>query len=163
MLSVVLGNPLPAMGTAAIALLVGAVSYGLSIQLFIFALRGLGAARTGALFGIAPFVGTGLSLLFLREKPQMLFWTALPVMLLGAWLMLTEDHQHRHVHESLEHAHAHSHADEHHDHEHSVDEIPFENGKHAHMHRHDGLAHAHPHAPDLHHRHAHLDDSKDHY
>jgi len=155
-LSLLLGKPLPAVGVIALALLVGAVSYGLSIQLFILALRGLGAARTGALFGIAPFVGTGLSLLFLGDKPQALFWGAMPVMLLGAWLMLTENHQHAHVHEPLEHTHAHDHEDEHHSHEH-LPEGQGVNGNHAHVHRHDKLAHIHPHAPDLHHRHAHAD------
>ena len=156
-LALLLGKSLPGLGAVGLALLVGAISYGLSIQLFILALRGLGAARTGALFGLAPFVGTGLSLLFLGDRPQVLFWAALPVMLLGAWLMLTENHQHYHVHEALEHTHAHSHPDEHHVHEHPLDEYPLVNGKHAHAHRHAETAHDHPHAPDLHHRHGHPD------
>jgi drug/metabolite transporter (DMT)-like permease len=153
-LSIILGKPLPAVGFLGLALLVGAVCYGVSIQLFILALRNLGAARTGALFGIAPFVGTILSLLILRETPQILFWAALPVMLLGAWLMLTENHLHQHAHEDLEHAHAHNHPDEHHKHTHPAGESLL-NGKHAHTHSHTDWQHAHPHAPDLHHRHAH--------
>jgi len=95
-----------------------------------------------------------LSLLLLREKPQAMFWISLPFMLLGAWLMLTESHQHEHTHELLEHAHAHDHSDVHHTHEHPTGE-PQTNGSHAHVHHHPGLAHAHPHTPDLHHRHAH--------
>jgi drug/metabolite transporter (DMT)-like permease len=155
-LSISLGKPLPAWGTIGLAFLVGAVSYGLSLQLFILALRGLGTARTGTLFGIAPFVGTTLSLLFLKDKPQILFWAALPIMLMGAWLMLTENHQHLHVHESLEHTHAHSHPDEHHMHEHTPEELE-KKGKHSHAHHHDKLVHSHPHVPDLHHRHDHAD------
>jgi drug/metabolite transporter (DMT)-like permease len=154
LLSFLLRKPMPAWEIAGLAMLVGAVCYGLSIQLFILALRNLGAARTGALFGVAPFVGTILSLLLWWEMPRALFWMALPVMLLGAWLMLTENHQHAHVHEPFEHVHAHGHPDEHHTHEHLLEE-PGINGKHAHAHRHDELAHSHPHAPDLHHRHIH--------
>ena len=156
LLSFVLGKPMPAVGMAGLALLVGAVSYGLSIQLFILALRSLGAARTGALFGVAPFVGTILSFLIWWEMPPTLFWMALPAMLLGAWLMLSENHQHTHVHEPFEHAHAHSHLDEHHAHDHLLEELGI-NARHAHTHRHDELAHSHPHAPDLHHRHLHSD------
>jgi len=154
LLALGLGKGMPSAGMAALGLVVGAVSYGLSIQLFILALRDLGAARTGILFGIAPFVGAILSLLLLREKPQAMFWISLPFMLLGAWLMLTESHQHEHTHDPLEHAHAHSHSDDHHTHEHPAGE-PQTNGSHAHVHHHPGLAHAHPHTPDLHHRHAH--------
>ncbi|HBG74855.1 MAG: multidrug DMT transporter [Chloroflexi bacterium GWB2_49_20] len=153
-LALTLGKPLPAPGFLGLAMLVGMVCYGLSIQLFILALRNLGAARTGALFGIAPFVGTILSLLILREIPQILFWAAVPFMLLGAWLMLTENHLHQHIHEDLEHAHAHSHPDEHHQHLHPAGES-LPNDRHAHTHTHSEGHHAHPHAPDLHHRHAH--------
>jgi ABC-type nickel/cobalt efflux system permease component RcnA len=124
--------------------------------LAILALRGLGTARSGTLFGIAPFVATTLSLLLLNDKPQILFWAALPIMLIGAWLMLTENHQHQHVHEPLEHTHAPHHPGEHHIHEHTPEELG-EKGKHSHAHQHDRLVHSHPHVPDLHHRHAHSD------
>ena len=40
---------------------VGAVSYGLSIVLYIWAQRHIGAARTGNLYSIAPFVGAAVS------------------------------------------------------------------------------------------------------
>ena len=149
-----MGESLPSPGLIGLAFLVGALSYGLSIQLFILALRGLGAVRTGALFGIAPFVGATLSLFFFHEAPQTFFWLALPLMLSGAWLMFTESHQHYHVHVPLKHAHAHSHPDEHHNHSHPSEE-PLVNGRHAHVHTHAEMPHSHPHAPDLHHRHLH--------
>ncbi len=153
LLGLVLGKPWPGWGSLPAALLVGAVSYGLSIQLFILALRGLGAARTGALFATAPFAGTTLALIFLREKPEVAFWIALPLMLLGAWLIATERHRHYHVHKNIEHSHAHQHEDGHHAHEHP--EGTQVEGNHVHPHEHNGLAHEHPHAPDLHHRHGH--------
>ena len=157
LLTLILGKNLPGVGVLALAMLVGAVSYGLSIQLFILALRGLGTARTGALFATAPFVGTTLSLVLLREKPEALFWAALPLMLVGAWLMVSENHGHVHVHEYMQHSHAHQHNDEHHAHEHGVSEEPVGEANHAHLHTHRRVTHEHAHAPDLHHRHSHSD------
>lgn len=156
LLTFALGKPLPGAGAAGLAMLLGSVSYGLSIQLFILAMRELGAARTSTLFGIAPFVGIFLSLIMLHERPQAFFWAAVPVMLAGAWLMLTENHDHHHMHELAEHTHAHAH-DEHHAHLHATD-VPMVNGMHTHPHRHDELTHVHAHTPDLHHRHEHTDD-----
>lgn len=145
---------IPAWNIILLAMLLGSVSYGISIQLFIVSMRHMGAARTSTLFGIAPFIGVVLSLVLLREKPQTLFWAALPVMLSGAWLMLTENHNHHHIHEPLEHNHRHSHLEEHHIHVYQED-VPLVNGSHTHEHRHESLDHEHAHAPDLHHRHKH--------
>ena len=155
-LSLLLRQPLPGLKTALLAMLLGSVSYGLSIQLFIVAMRHLGAARTSTLFGTAPFVGVALSLILLHEIPAILFWASLPLMLAGAWLMVTENHNHFHIHEPVEHNHRHSHPDEHHIHE-TLENIPLVNGSHAHTHQHAALEHDHAHAPDLHHRHAHAE------
>ncbi len=161
LLTWILGKPLPAWGIVPAALLVGAVCYGLSIQFFILALRNLGAARTSALFATAPFVGTTLSILFLREKPEILFWLSLPVMLAGAWLIASEQHRHYHVHEHVRHAHPHQHDDEHHHHDHS--EGMETHGKHVHEHEHGNFAHEHAHTPDIHHRHTHTPSSDNHH
>lgn len=144
----------PSLNIVMLAMLLGSISYGVSIQLFIIAMRAMGATRTSTLFGIAPFVGVVLSLILLREMPQTLFWAALPVMLIGAFLMLTENHAHPHLHESMEHNHRHSHPEENHNHV-SRENIPLVNGSHTHAHRHEALEHEHAHAPDLHHRHGH--------
>ena len=56
-LGLAVGGRLPGVADTAAALVVGAVGYGASRALFVAALRGIGAARTGALFAIAPFVG----------------------------------------------------------------------------------------------------------
>lgn len=106
-LSAVLDQSLPSIKIIGLAMLLGSVSYGISIQLFIVAMRHLGAARTSTLFGTAPFMGVILSLLLLREMPQLLFWIAIPIMLVGTWLMVTENHDHHHIHEAFEHTHAH--------------------------------------------------------
>ncbi|WLI88838.1 DMT family transporter [Massilia sp. R2A-15] len=147
-----MGFRLPAPGTAALAGLVGFGGYGLSLVMFVLALRHLGTARTGAYFSAAPFVGAAISLLMLRETPGALFWIAAALMGAGIWLHLTERHEHEHLHEPLYHAHAHSH-DEHHQHEHDFEWDGVE--PHSHPHEHEPLRHSHPHYPDIHHRHEH--------
>ncbi len=153
-LCILLRQSLPALNIGLLAMLLGSISYGISIQLFIISMRAMGAARTSTLFGTAPFAGVILSLILLRDAPSILFWVSLPVMLAGAWLMLTENHAHQHIHELLEHNHRHAHPDEHHLHAHP-ENSPLVNGSHTHMHRHEALVHDHPHTPDLHHQHRH--------
>ncbi|HTD03967.1 DMT family transporter [Undibacterium sp.] len=147
-----LGLPLPPMSTMLTAGILGFCGYGLSLVLFVLALRHLGTARTGAYFSAAPFVGAAISLVMLSENPGAAFWIAAALMAAGIWLHLTETHEHAHQHEPMEHAHAHSH-DAHHQHEHDF----AWDGKepHVHTHRHSALLHAHPHYPDIHHRHEH--------
>lgn len=148
------GGALPEIGSILAAMLLGFFSYGLSIVLFIHAMRGLGSARTGALFGIAPFAGAALSLLIFRDSPNALFWAALPLMATGAVLLVSENHEHEHQHEEYEHEHSHNHDEEHHSHSHDDTTHPGFDA-HCHLHRHEPISHAHPHAPDIHHRHAH--------
>jgi len=144
--------PMPAAAGWIAAGLLGFVGYGLSLALFIVALRNLGTARTGAYFSVAPFFGAALALALLGERPGTVFWVAGGLMALGVWLHLSEHHEHAHVHEAMEHVHEHVH-DAHHQHAHDA---PWDGSEpHVHSHRHAPLAHAHPHYPDLHHRHSH--------
>ncbi len=151
-LALALGAYLPAPGAIAMAGVVGLLGYGISLVLFIMALRDLGAARTGAYFSVAPFFGAMLALLLPGTHTGPAFWAAAGLMALGVWLHLTERHEHEHGHEATTHAHEHTH-DPHHRHEHA----PEWDGRepHSHTHRHAGLTHRHPHYPDLHHRHRH--------
>ena len=147
-----LGANWPAAPDVGAALLLGFLSYGVSLVLFVLALRHLGTARTAAYFSSAPFVGAAVSLVVFRETPTALFLAAGAMMILGVALHLSERHEHEHAHEPIEHEHAHVH-DEHHRHEHGRDDPP---GKlHRHCHRHESLVHTHPHYPDIHHRHKH--------
>ena len=151
-LALALGARLPAPGAIAAAGLVGLVGYGVSLVLFIMALRDLGTARTSAYFSIAPFFGAALALGLLGERPEAAFWIAAALMGLGVWLHLTERHEHEHVHEATTHAHEHVH-DAHHRHRHGD---AFDGREpHSHDHVHGPLRHRHPHYPDLHHRHRH--------
>ncbi len=150
-LALALGNHLPSVSVVLRAMLLGCLSYGLSITLFVRAMRGLGAARTSALFGASPLAGVMLSLFLFRALPSGLFWAALALMVVGALLLLGEQHEHAHLHEATVHEHAHSHDDGHHDHVHEREPASV----HSHPHSHDELRHDHHHMPDLHHRHAH--------
>jgi len=147
-----MGAALPAWGTIAESMVVGWLGYGVSLVLFVLALRGLGTARTGAYFSTAPFVGAAAALVFLGETPSPWFWPACALVAVGVWLHLTERHEHLHTHEPLEHSHRHVHG-EHHQHEHGPDWDGSE--PHTHWHRHEPITHSHPHYPDVHHRHRH--------
>jgi len=147
-----MGASLPATQTSLLAMSVGLLGYGISLVFFVLALRGLGTARTGAYFSTAPFIGSAVSLLLLRETASTSFWLASALMGLGVWLHLTETHDHEHTHEPLEHSHAHTH-DEHHQHQHEAGVELTE--PHVHWHRHSSLTHKHPHYPDIHHQHSH--------
>lgn len=147
-----LGARFPHPTIAAAAGSVGALGYGLSLVLFMVALRHLGSARTGAYFSTAPFLGAGVSLLLLNEALAPLFWPAAALMALGVYLHLTESHSHLHQHERQTHTHRHTH-DAHHHHEH---DFPWDGAEpHTHNHTHVPLLHSHPHFPDIHHRHRH--------
>lgn len=142
-------------GVVAPALLLGALSYGVSLVLFVRALRGLGAARAGAFFGMAPFLGAAVSIVLLREW---LGWVMLPaavLMAVGAAFIAFERHSHVHVHHGVVHCHEHVHDDAHHDHPHEGAPLVGAEGPHVHEHSHDECVHEHPHWPDDHHRHGH--------
>lgn len=151
-LAVALGATFPASGVVAQAMGLGLLGYGISLVMFVLALRGLGSSRTGAYFSTAPFIGAAIALFVFGEQATWLFWAAAALMGLGVWLHLTEQHGHEHTHEALEHSHRHVH-DEHHQHEHVAGWDGTE--PHTHVHRHLAITHNHPHFPDIHHRHNH--------
>lgn len=153
-LALSLGAPLPSAQTVALSSMLGLVSYGASLSLFVLALRSLGTARTGAYFAVAPFFGAILSVAILAEPVSLQLLIAGALMAIGVWLHLTERHSHEHTHEAMEHLHEHVHGDDpHHQHEH--DEPVAPGTRHTHAHRHAPLTHTHAHFPDAHHHHTH--------
>jgi drug/metabolite transporter (DMT)-like permease len=146
------GAALPPANSLLGGALVGFFGYGVSLVLFVLALRYLGAARAGAYFSTAPFIGAVLALLMFDEPVTINFTAAAILMAVGLWLHLVEHHEHEHEHEEVLHEHAHVH-DEHHRHMHLAADPAGE--PHVHVHRHGPMAHRHPHFPDLHHRHMH--------
>ena len=146
------GAILPGAAVILAAGVIGFLGYGVSLVLFVLGLRHLGAARTGAYFSLAPFVGAMLAVAMLGEPMSVTLLAAAGLMGVGLWLHLAEQHEHEHVHELLDHEHRHRH-DEHHRHDHAPGIDPRE--PHTHPHRHEPTGHRHPHYPDLHHRHGH--------
>lgn len=149
------GETLPGPGRWPIivaALLVGALSYGASIVLYVSAAQGLGATRAQILFSTGPFWGVLLSCLILGESmgPVRIVALALIGLAVGAVNILR--HEHGHIHEPTEHIHGHRHDDGHHDHEHAGSDAAL---VHSHRHVHARIEHDHKHYPDLHHRHDH--------
>ena len=131
----------PELKFIALALLLGFVAYGLSIFLYVRAQNILGAAKTSAYYAVAPFVGTFLSFVFLREPITWMYVVALIVMIGGSVLVvmdtLVRHHGHEHTHtfththdgmthtHTVTHTHAHDHyvTDDRHGHRHTKEEL----------------------------------------
>jgi drug/metabolite transporter (DMT)-like permease len=151
-LAMAIGAKQPSIGVSMGVAAIGFFGYGVSLVLFVRALRYLGTARTGAYFSTAPFAGAAFALVIGQGYIDWILCVSVLLMLVGVWLHLTEKHEHEHVHQPEEHEHAHVH-DEHHQHEHSPDDPTGE--PHTHRHKHGRLRHSHTHYPDLHHQHDH--------
>lgn len=151
-MALVIGERFPEVSIIAAALLLGAVSYGLSVYLDALALRALGASREAAVFAVAPFVGAVLAPFVLPESFGVDDIVAGALMVVGVFLLIRERHDHKHAHKPLDHEHVHTH-DAHH--QHAYDKEVAAGTTHSHPHHHDALDHAHPHVSDLHHRHPH--------
>ncbi len=146
------GQSLPAAHLCMTTMLIGFLSYGLSLVLYVCAQRVLGAALQAGLFATAPFIGALASVALLGEKLQGRVAGGGLLMAFGLWVMFSRPHVHEHSHDALAHDHLHVH-DVHHQHEH--DDLAVVRQPHAHWHRHAPVSHAHPHTPDVHHRHRH--------
>jgi drug/metabolite transporter (DMT)-like permease len=145
LLGLFLGQRLPPLITILSILLLGFISYGLSTMLFIYSMRGLGAARTSALYGTAPLAGVILSILIFKDPINFWFGIAAILMVAGASLLANEEHAHFHIHMPVVHEHVHKHEEFHaHDANLTV---------HSHEHEHPQTEHEHGHMPDIHHRH----------
>ena len=151
-LAIMHGASLPPIGPMSEAALLGFFGYGVSLVCFVLALRGLGSARTGAYFAVAPFIGAVIAIPLLNESLSVQLLVGAALTGLGVWLHLTEHHVHRHDHEPMAHSHRHQH-DLHHRHEHEPGDPAGE--PHSHLHSHVRLRHSHAHMPDSHHRHEH--------
>ena len=135
-IALILGESIPNIRSIVMILVLGYVSYGLSIFTYVRAQSTLGAAKTSAYYATAPFIGVLLSFALLREHLTLTFLIALIVMIVGTAVIIYETlvHNHTHVHRHyVTHTHdgtTHTHVIEHsHEHSHIIDE-----GKHGHTH-----------------------------
>ena len=148
--ALLLGEDFPALVWLPAILLLGFVSYGLSINFYILAQKELGAAKTSAYYSIAPFLGVVFSMLLLGDRPGLRFYAALAIMAASTWLMARDSirlqHTHSHVHI---HTHPHRHGDLVHTHQHE------HTHSHLHIHQEDTENHLHPHQELAGHSHSH--------
>lgn len=144
------GASVPPIAVTVFAATLGFFGIGVSLVMFIFGLRYLGTARTGAYYSLAPFIGALLAIVVLSEPVTVTLGLAGLLMGLGLWLHLSERHSHEHLHDALDHEHSHVH-DDHHQHVHDGPVVE----PHSHWHSHWPMRHAHVHYPDLHHQHRH--------
>lgn len=108
-----------------LALLLGFVSYGLSIFFYIKAQGIIGASKTSAYYAVAPFIGTFLSFIIFKETPNWAYFAGVLIMILGTVIVvldtLVQKHNHIHKHivtytcdgstytRTIEHSHDHNH------------------------------------------------------
>lgn len=144
-------EPSPELAQAAALLACGAVGYGLSLHFYLLAQRSIGAARTGSIFAMGPFVGAALAWALGDRSAGWLAVAGAAAFVAGVYLHVTERHGHLHCHPEQEHEHAHRHDEGHHTHEHNPPVV----GEHTHAHTHESIEHSHEHAPDIHHSHDH--------
>lgn len=85
LIALVAGESWPSPRLIPAILLLGFVSYGLSIFFYVYAQRGLGASLTSAFYAVAPFIGVILSLLVFQELPGPRFFVALGIMAAGTY------------------------------------------------------------------------------
>lgn len=135
------------------ALVIGVLSYGISIVLYVSSAQNLGATRSQILFSTAPFWGILAAWILLGETINIIVIVSFIILTCGILLTNLSSHAHTHIHNRIVHIHMHTHDDGHHDHTHQEEVEP--GTRHSHIHEHKEYSHSHEHFPDLHHRHEH--------
>lgn len=88
--ALIVGESIPSLVWILGALVLGFVSYGLSINFYIMAQKDLGAAKTSAYYSVAPFLGVAFSMLFVGERPNWQFYLALLIMIVSTAVMVKD-------------------------------------------------------------------------
>lgn len=88
--ALIIGETIPELIYIVLVLLLGFVSYGLSINFYISAQKHIGAAKTSAFYSISPFLGVIFSLMLLGERPGVQFYIALGIMIVGTVLIVRD-------------------------------------------------------------------------
>ena len=120
LIAFIVGEKPPEITYMLAAMLLGFVSYGLSINFYIMAQKNLGAAKTSAFYSVSPFLGVGFSFIILGERPTFQFYIALGIMIISTLLMIKDTlgneklyngyvHIHQHKHGRIVHTHKHRH------------------------------------------------------
>ena len=88
--ALIIGEHFPTLVCMLAVLVLGFVSYGLSINFYIKAQKDLGAAKTSAYYAIAPFLGVAFGMLLLHERPGIQFYIGLVIMIVATILMIED-------------------------------------------------------------------------
>ncbi|MAA78923.1 MAG: EamA family transporter [Deltaproteobacteria bacterium] len=139
-------------GIVLFAFLIGALSYGASIVLYIAGAQQIGATRAQLIFASAPYWGILTAVLLFQESFSSIHLAATGCMLLALYIQNKESHGHEHIHTQMTHKHWHRHDDDHHHHHHKTPSTEVL-GWHIHEHEHNETSHIHSHYADIHHRH----------
>lgn len=118
-ISIFLNIKFPALYFILLTLLLGFISYGLSIFFYVKSQSIIGAAKTSAFYSLSPFIGSLLSFIVLKESLSSNFLIALIIMFIGTifiifdTLAITHNHVHTHLltdsNKSINHSHIHFH------------------------------------------------------
>ena len=88
--ALIIGEHFPTLVCMLAVLVLGFISYGLSINFYIKAQKNLGAAKTSAYYAIAPFLGVAFGMLLLQERPDIQFYIGLFIMIIATILMIED-------------------------------------------------------------------------
>jgi len=87
---IVCGIPVPGLEIILAIILTGLFTFGFGLVFLIYSLRGLGAARTGAYFAFAPFIGAFSSFILFNDTPGMQMAISVPLFAAGVIFLLAE-------------------------------------------------------------------------
>ena len=82
-------------------MLLGYVSYGLSVFFYIKAQKDLGAAKTSAFYAVNPFIGAFLSMIIFWDYPSWNFYVVLSIMIIGTIFIIIDTLQQDYPHLSI--------------------------------------------------------------
>lgn len=88
--ALIIGESIPEAKIIIFTMLLGFVSYGLSINFYIMAQNKLGAAKTSAFYSVAPFLGVAFGMLIHGEKPDAKFFIAFAIMIFATVIMIND-------------------------------------------------------------------------
>ena len=88
--ALILKEDFPSFIYIAYSMILGFVSYGLSIFFYIKAQNKIGASKTSAFYSVAPFIGAFLSFIILKEKLTISFFIGLIIMIISTIIIVND-------------------------------------------------------------------------
>lgn len=89
-ISMLIGEVFPEAKYILLTLILGFISYGISVCMYIYAQRLSNAPKTGAFYSSAPFIAVLLCLILLGERPDIRFYISLPIMIAGTYFAIKD-------------------------------------------------------------------------